>query len=45
VSTEPDAALEAWQDQKTRQAIKEANAGDFVAPEEVKRVLCRYFPG
>ncbi len=43
-SAEPDADLEAWQDQKTRQAIKEAEAGDFATPEEVRTVVRKYVP-
>jgi len=45
VSAGPNADLEAWHDQKTRQAIKEAEAGDFATPDEVKRVVRRYIPG
>ena len=38
-TTKPDAELEAWQDEQTRKALKEADAGDFATAEEVKATV------
>lgn len=43
-TAKPDAALEAWQDEQTRRAIKEADAGDFATAEEVKATVRKYVP-
>ena len=44
LTEEPSAGIRAWQDEQTRQAIREADAGDFATAEEVKAVIRRYVP-
>ena len=44
MTTKPDADLEAWQDEQTRKAIKEADAGDFATAEEVKATVRKHVP-
>jgi len=43
-STEPNAELKAWQDEQTRQALKEADAGDFASAEELKETVRKFVP-
>jgi predicted transcriptional regulator len=40
----PTAADEAWQDEQTRAAIREADAGDFATADEVKAVVRKFVP-
>ena len=42
--SEPGTEFQAWQDEQTRQAIKEADSGDFATPEEVKATIRKYVP-
>ena len=35
---------QAWQDEQTRQAIKEADAGDFATAEELKATIQKFVP-
>ncbi len=44
VAKQPTASDEAWHDQQTRKAIKEADAGDFATPEELKKIIRKYVP-
>ena len=44
VTTSPDADVEAWQDEETRKAIVEADAGDFATAEEVKVTVRKFVP-
>lgn len=44
VTEEPSAELQAWHDAETRQAIEEADVGDFATPEEVRAVIRKYVP-
>jgi len=39
---QPNAADEAWHDEQTRQAIREADAGDFATAEEVAATIRKY---
>ena len=41
---EPDAKLSAWQDEQTRLAIEEADAGDFATAEEMKATIRKFVP-
>jgi len=36
--------LEAWQDEQTRRAIAEADAGDFATSEEVEATIRKFVP-
>lgn len=38
----PDPRNEAWHDEETRRAIKEAEAGDFATAEEVKATIRKF---
>ena len=44
VTKQPSASDEAWHDEQTRKAIKEADAGDFATPEELKKTIRKYLP-
>jgi predicted transcriptional regulator len=44
VTTEPKATVEEWHDEQTRQAVAEADAGDFAPAEEVKAIVRKYVP-
>ena len=44
LTTEQSAEDQAWQDEQTRQAIREADAGDFATDEEVKKVIRKFVP-
>lgn len=44
VTTEPSADTEAWHDEQTRQAIREADAGNFATAEELKTTIRKYVP-
>ncbi len=44
VATEPSADIQAWHDEQTRQAVKEADAGDFATAEELKTTIRKYVP-
>ncbi len=41
---QPTAELQAWQDEQTRQAIKEADAGNFATAEELKETVRKFVP-
>lgn len=41
-TTEPSAGVESWQDEQTRQAIREADAGDFATAEEVRATARKF---
>lgn len=41
-TTEPDAEVKAWQDEQTRQALKEADAGDFATAQELKATIRKF---
>ena len=40
----PDMDVQAWHDEQTRQAIKEAEAGDFVSAKELKATVRKFVP-
>ena len=40
----PSAEIMAWQDEQTRQAVKEADAGDFATAEELKSTVRKFVP-
>ena len=40
----PAADDHAWQDEQTRQALAEADAGDFASAEEVMSVVRKFVP-
>lgn len=40
----PTADVMAWQDEQTRRAIKEADAGDFASAEEMKSTVRKFVP-
>ena len=44
VTEEPSAEVRAWQDEQTRQAVREADAGDFATAEEVRAIIRKYVP-
>ncbi len=44
VTKKPSAADRAWHDEQTREAIKEADAGDFATAEEVKTTVRKFVP-
>ena len=44
VTIRPSAADQAWQDEQTRQAIKEADAEDFATAEELKATIRKFVP-
>ncbi|NBC33968.1 MAG: hypothetical protein GVY13_14940 [Alphaproteobacteria bacterium] len=44
IGEEPSATLRAWHDEETRQAIKEADAGDFATAAEIRAVIRKYVP-
>ncbi len=44
VTEQPSADDQAWQDEQTRQAIKEADAGDFATAEELKATIQKFVP-
>lgn len=44
VRTEPSASVQAWNDEQTRQAVREADAGDFATTEELKATVRKYVP-
>ena len=41
---QPTAKVRTWQDKQTRQAIKEADAGDFATVEEMKSTVRKFVP-
>ena len=41
---EPSAEVQAWHDEQTRLAIKEADAGKFVTDEQLKAIVRKYVP-
>ena len=43
-ATEPSAEVKAWQDEQTKQAIQEADAGDFATAEEMKTIVRKFVP-
>lgn len=48
-ATKPEAERQsaedqAWHDEQTREAIGEADAGDFAATEEVKAIVRKFIP-
>ena len=43
-TTQASGELKAWQDAKVRQAVKEADAGDFAMAEEVKATVRKFVP-
>ena len=40
----PSAPFEAWRDEETRRAIREADAASLVTPEEVKAIIREFVP-
>lgn len=42
--SKPSAEIDAWQDEQTRRAIKEADAGDFATAEELKETVRKFVP-
>ena len=44
VTMKPSAAEQAWQDEQTRQAIKEADAGDFATAQELRTTIRKFVP-
>lgn len=44
VETEPSADVQAWNDEQTRQAVREADAGDFATAQELKATIRKYVP-
>lgn len=42
VAMAPSADVQAWHDEQTRQAIKEADAGDFATSAELKETVRKY---
>lgn len=44
VAREPSASVQAWHDEQTRQAVREADAGDFATAEELKATVRKYVP-
>ena len=44
VTKKPESELEAWQDEQTRKAIEEADAGDFATAEEMKATVRKFVP-
>ena len=42
--SKPSAEIDAWQDEQTRRAIKEADAGDFATAEELKKTVRKFVP-
>ncbi len=44
VSTPASADVRTWHDEQTRQAIEEAEAGDFATAEELKTTVRKYVP-
>lgn len=43
-ATEAGAGVDAWHDEQTRQAIREADAGEFATFEEVKAAIRKFVP-
>ncbi len=43
-ATEPNAEVRKWQDEKVRQAVKEADAGDFATAEDIKATVRKFVP-
>ena len=44
ITMEPSAEVQAWHDEQTRQAIKEADAGDFATSQELKDTVRKFVP-
>ncbi|MDD9902053.1 MAG: hypothetical protein OXT06_00645 [Rhodospirillaceae bacterium] len=44
ISVEPSADVEAWNDEQTRKAIEEADAGDFATREELIATVRKFVP-
>lgn len=44
VTKKPSADVRAWHDKQTREAIEEADAGDFATAEEVKATVRKFVP-
>ena len=40
----PSSEIDAWQDEQTRRAIKEADAGDFATADELKETVRKFVP-